>query len=52
MQRAPPAAVDAGGWPDAEKNTLDVLSQVTAFSSGSGNGDYVVQDGDTLKSIA
>ncbi|WP_448102750.1 RES domain-containing protein [Luteibacter jiangsuensis] len=35
-----------------EKNTLDVLSQVTAFSSGTGAGDYVVQEGDTLKSIA
>ncbi|MGF6495507.1 hypothetical protein ABIE56_003706 [Luteibacter sp. 621] len=35
-----------------EKSTLDVLSQVTAFSSGTGSGDYVVQEGDTLKSIA
>lgn len=35
-----------------EKSTLDVLSQVTAFSSGTGAGDYVVQEGDTLKSIA
>ena len=35
-----------------EKATLDVLSQVTAFSSGNGTGDYVVQQGDTLKSIA
>ena len=28
-----------------EKATLDVLSQVTAFSSGNGTGDYVVQQG-------
>ncbi|MGY3231223.1 LysM repeat protein [Luteibacter sp. HA06] len=34
-----------------EGGTLDVLSQVTAFSSGATSG-YVVQTGDTLKSIA
>ncbi|WP_266157646.1 LysM peptidoglycan-binding domain-containing protein [Dyella silvatica] len=39
------AHVDEGG-------TLDVLDQVTAFSSGSSSGGYVVQAGDTLKSIA
>ena len=36
-----------------EGGTLDVLDNVTAFSSTqSGSGDYVVQTGDTLKSIA
>lgn len=35
-----------------ESTTVDVLSQVTAFSNSNGSGDYVVQEGDTLKSIA
>jgi len=35
-----------------ESTTVDVLSQVTAFSNSNGTGDYVVQEGDTLKSIA
>jgi len=36
-----------------EGGTLDVLDQVTAFSNtDSGTGGYVVQAGDTLKSIA
>jgi nucleoid-associated protein YgaU len=35
-----------------ESTTVDVLSQVTAFSNSNGTGDYVVQQGDTLKSIA
>ncbi|MET4674915.1 YD repeat-containing protein [Luteibacter sp. PvP120] len=39
------------GHYDNDKS-LDVLSQVTAFSSGNSTGDYVVQEGDTLKSIA
>jgi len=34
-----------------ENGKLDILSQVTAFSSGPASG-YVVQQGDTLKSIA
>jgi nucleoid-associated protein YgaU len=35
-----------------ENGLFDVTSQVTAFSSGDGSGDYVVQEGDTLRSIA
>lgn len=36
-----------------DNGTLDILSEVTAFSSGNGGpGGYVVQAGDTLESIA
>ena len=35
-----------------DNTELDVISQVTAFSSGTGTSGYVVQQGDTLKSIA